>query len=93
MSKDFRFSTIKVLIEKEHIKTFNDIYNYIPKSNLARELNMNTDRMTQLMEHPEKFTLEKLVKIAGVLDVDFKTILELVYQQLQENKKKIKTKK
>lgn len=87
MSKDKRYNTLKNLISGGYIKTFGEIFDTIPKSVVAADLGMNNVRFTKLMHNPVGFLVNDLFRIAALIDIDEKAILDLVYNQHVQDKK------
>lgn len=73
------------MIEKQHIITFSQIIDYVPKSVIAAELKTNTTRLTRLLADPLRFNLYELKVIAKRIGVPVEKLIELVF--LQEKSK------
>ncbi|HEY4063130.1 MAG TPA: hypothetical protein VGM30_14590 [Puia sp.] len=90
MSKrDTRYDLIEPMIATGKITSFNDIFKYIPKTVVARDLGKKVDRFSELMVRVDKFTLEDLFIIARFCSIDEITILTLVKAEYLKNKSKI----
>ena len=77
-----------------HIKYFREIFDSLPKSVLYKDLGMNNQRFTQLMNNVELFTLNDLFRIADLIETDKKNILDIAYAQYQiDSTKKTSSKK
>lgn len=87
MSKDKRYITVKNLISGGYIKAFQDIFDTLPKSVVARDLGMNNTRFTKLKNNVDLFSLRELFRFASYLEVDDMVLVDLVYQQFRANKK------
>jgi hypothetical protein len=79
---DQRYSTIKVLIQSGHIKTFSAIFDFIPKTVVYRDLGVNFNRFSRAIIDPARFTLAELRTLAEFFDVDTKKMIELAYEQM-----------
>lgn len=88
MSKDKRYIIVKNLIEGGHITLFRDIFDVLPKSILYKDLGMNNERFSNLMNHVEHFLLNDLFRIADLIEVDKSRILDIVYNQYKKDQKK-----
>jgi hypothetical protein len=88
MAKDRRYIYVKHLIADGHIKSFQDIFKAIPKSVVARDLGINNVRFSKLMHNVELFVLKELYRFAEFIEIEGKTLLDMVDQQHTENKKK-----
>lgn len=87
MTKDRRYKTVNNLISSGYIKTFREILDTIPKSTIARDLGMHHQTFTKLTAHPERFTFKDAFRIAALLEVEDKVMLNLIYNQYQSDKK------
>jgi hypothetical protein len=85
MEKDHRYNIARLFIEKGEIKTINQIFDYIPKSVVSRELKTNNNRFTRLIRDPLAFKLIELSKIAKAIGVETKVLVNLALQD--ENKR------
>jgi hypothetical protein len=81
MERDPRYMAVKILIEGRHITEFKQIFTHVPKTIMAHDLGTNNNRMTRLITNVDQFTLGQLYKISELLDVDYKTIFDLVHSQ------------
>lgn len=87
MSKDKRYGTVKNLISGGFIKTFREITDTLPKTVLAKDLGMHHQTLSKLLDNPEGFTFKDAFRIAALLGVDDKTVIDLVYNQCEADKK------
>lgn len=90
MIKDKRYKTIKNLIESGHITLFREIFDTLPKSIVYKDLGMNNDRFTNLMNNVELFLLNDLFRIADLIETEKRNILEAVYNQYLADNKNVK---
>ncbi len=92
MTKDKRYKTVKNLITDGHIKSFDEIFDTLPKSIVYKDLGMNNNRFNFLLENIDHFDLKDIFRIAALIEIDEKVLLDLTYKQYQLNKKnKIKS--
>lgn len=87
MEKDERYRAVKRLIEKGDITEFNEMFTYIPKTVVARDLGAAPARFSEKMNLIEKFTLQDMFSIAKLLEVESIDILRLADNQYTEQKK------
>jgi hypothetical protein len=87
MAKDRRYITVKNLITAGYINSFREIFDTIPKSVVARDLRMNNARFTRLINDVGSFRLEELFRLAVFLELEGFTIIKLVMQQFELDKK------
>jgi hypothetical protein len=77
---------VKGLIDEERLKTFQDIFIYITKTEVARELGINYTRFLGLTKNPKNLRYSETYAIAKLLKVDAKSISRLVHNQLDARK-------
>jgi hypothetical protein len=87
--KDSRYYLIKPMITEGRIISFNDIFKFIPKTIVARDIGKKVDRFTELMHKVEKFTLEELFLIAKFCEIDKGQIIQLIQEEYAKNKNNI----
>lgn len=92
MARDRRYKNVKNLITAGYVIAFREIFDIIPKSVVARDLGMNNTRFSTLIANVDKFLLKDLFLIASFIDIDEQTLVNLILQQYQLDKK-IKRKK
>lgn len=86
--RDARYDIIKSLLRDGKVRTFSDIFLYVPKTIVARDLGTKVDRFTKLMNKVESFTLEEIFTIGKFCNMDEKEMLSLVMDEYYKNKKK-----
>jgi len=76
-----------------HIRNFQDLFKFIPKSVIARDLGMNNTRFSKLIQNVDDFILRDLFRLAELFEIDDLALLNLVHQQYladKKSKKKVK---
>jgi hypothetical protein len=91
LNKDPRFAVVGHFIQNGKIRSFDDIFLYIPKSTVRLEIKTNNDRFTRLINQPLQFKVIELSKIAKACGIETKQLLDLVL--LHEEPKKHKPNK
>jgi hypothetical protein len=71
---DHRYEAMKILIEKKTIKRVSDIFQYIPRMIVARDLGQPYSLFVNNINPPWKLTLEELTELAGLLGVSIDII-------------------
>ena len=84
--RDHRYDLIKPMVETGKIMFFNDIFKYIPKTVVAKDLGKKVDRFNTLMSRVEEFMLSDLFIIAGFFEIDEDDIVRLVMIDYKKNK-------
>jgi len=88
MIKDYRYNVVRILFEQGEIKTFAQIFDYIPKTVVGSELRTNNNRITLLIKDPLRFKLVELIKIANIIGIDPDVLVMMALQGAQNKKKK-----
>jgi len=81
MIRDPRYGAVKALIESGHIKSIQDIFQFIPKTTIYRELGINFNRFVRAIVDPSIFRMGELVKLAEIFEVDPKRMIDMAYEQ------------
>ena len=89
IKRDHRYDLIKPMIESGKIESFNDIFKYIPKTVVAKDLGKKVDRFNALMSRVEQFMLEDLFIVAGFFEIDEDEMIRLVMIDYRKNKREI----
>lgn len=79
---DHRYSTIRPMLDLGRIKSFADIFTYLPKSVVAADLGKNLKRFNQLLLHVEYFPIKDLVAIASLCGLTRMEMFRLIDQEL-----------
>ena len=87
MSRDHRYDLIRSLYDRGKIVAFNDIFKYIPKTVVARDLGKKVDRFNKLISKVGGFTLDDLALIGKFCDLEDAIILELAIKEYTLQKK------
>lgn len=87
MAKDHRYKVVKVLIESGEIKTFQQIFDFIPKRVVYSDLGLNYARFQRLFIHPDLFTMRELITLAGLIDTDPKSLIYMAMPKKPPGKK------
>lgn len=90
---DQRYTTIKVLVESGHITTFRQIFNYIPKTIVYKDLRVNFKRFSKAILNPSGLSLGELRTLAEFFDMDTKKLIDMAYMQTLTSKSKTKRSK
>ena len=94
MARDERYKNVKNLIETGRITALREIFSYkaIPKTVVAKDLGMHHVTFNKLLSVPQRFTFEDAFHLATLLDTDKKNIMNLIYNQCEEDRKKARKK-
>jgi hypothetical protein len=86
VNRDPRYHLVLSMYEKGHVRSFNDIFRYVPKTVVAKNLGTKVDRFTKLMKRVEKFTLEDIVLIGTFCDMSLDIMTELWKEEFRRQK-------
>jgi hypothetical protein len=86
IKRDDRYDVIKPMVESGQLVSFNQIFKYIPKTIVAKDLGKKVDRFNVLMSHVEEFRLKELFRIGQYCKIDDWTILKLIMHDHQHSK-------
>lgn len=90
MNRDKRLDSIRILIESGHITEFKQIFHYIPKSVIGKHLRTNNPRMSRLVLRVDELTVQEIVSISHLIEVDFNQLNNIVFRQYFNDQKKRK---
>lgn len=88
--KDIRYTLIRPMYDRGLVKGLRDIFKYIPKTVVARDVRLALDAFNDLLEHPGKWQLSRLFEIAANCGLTEREIGNLVIVDY-ERMKKVKT--
>jgi len=86
--KDHRYKLLKILFQGGDIKTFSDIYKYIPKTVIKEDIGTSGTRMDRLMKDPSGFRLQELNRLAGLIGCDVKSFVLMALAEGYDQYKK-----
>ena len=66
MFKNPRYGAVKVLIETGHITSIRDIFQFIPKTTVYKDLGINFNRFERAIADPSIFKMQELVDLADM---------------------------
>ena len=83
MSKyaDPRYDCVRVLIETGYITSVSQIFEFIPKTTVYRDLGVNFNRFNRAIKDPSIFRMQELIILAELFEVDAKKLIDMAYQQ------------
>ncbi len=77
MHKDVRYKAVRDLIKTNSITEFGQIFDTLPKTVIAKVLRKNTNRIDDLMDHPEELRYKEIKMISSFLDVPCSMVIRL----------------
>jgi len=82
------YNTTKLLIEGNQIKEFRQIFDYVPKSTVYKDLGINYTRFTRAVKNIPEFKLQEIYHLARLINIDEKILLDLAHAQHVADKKR-----
>jgi len=70
------------MLDQGRIKSFTDIFTYLPKSVLAADLGKNLKRFNELLLHVEGFSVKDLIIIANLCGLTRMEMFRLIDEEL-----------
>lgn len=86
MVKDQRYNLIKPMIEHDRIEDLKDIFKYIPKTVVAKDLGINNNRFSDLLKTPKNLRVYDLVRLADLCGITLRQIFDLITTELEREK-------
>ncbi len=90
LKRDERYKIIRALHTAGMIKSFKDIFSYIPKTVVATDLGKKVDRFNVLINRVDKFTIEELYTIGMFCDLSLSEMLKLAEEEFLKQRAEIK---
>lgn len=87
-AKDTRYELISTMMKDGKVKEFNDIFKFIPKTVVAKDLGKKVDRFTDLMDNVGGFTLEEIFELADLCDLTKAQMYQLMEAAYMTHKKR-----
>lgn len=86
MHKDNRYDVIKVMIEAGKITEFSQLFEYIPKSVMAIDLNSSYRRLTRLGKQLDKLEMGEMHAISKLVGIRMDVVYALAEKQFLAKK-------
>ncbi|WP_276484071.1 hypothetical protein [Paraflavitalea pollutisoli] len=86
MHKDNRYDVIKVMIEAGKITEFSQLFEYIPKSVMAIDLNSSYRRLSRLAKQLDKLEMGELYAISKLVGIRMEVVYGLAEKQFLARK-------
>ena len=85
--KDRRYKTVNRLIKGGHLDTFKEIFDTLPKSVMAGDLGKHNVAFTRLINNTQLLRVLDISKIAALLDIEERVLLDLILKQQKGDRK------
>jgi hypothetical protein len=77
VNRDPRYLLIPTMYQRGRVKSFNDIFEYIPKTVVAGDLGIKVTRFNNLMSRVENFVIRDVMLIGSFCELNLDVVLEL----------------
>jgi len=84
--RDARYKLVRFRFNEGKLKKFSDIILLVPKSIIADDLGKKKERFTQLMEHPEGFTVKELLLVGRFCALTLPEMLQIIEEDCKSFK-------
>jgi hypothetical protein len=81
------YLTVKLLIEAGSLADFKSIFDHIPKTTVNKDLGINYNRFSKLIDDPTGFKIEELITLSFLIGVNEQSVVDLVMKQYSATKK------
>lgn len=92
IEKDKRYGLIQPMLDAGRIRLFQELFDYIPKTIVAKDLGINNVRFSRLMIEVDEFSLKDLLRLADFMEIEPMVLLKLVIDQRTKTMKAKKDK-
>ena len=86
---DQRYTAIHDALKKGNITRFVQLLDYLPESEFAALLSLDSKGLAQLIRDPELMQVKQLATLAEVFNVDYRDLLPLLIQHNNDSKNSI----
>jgi hypothetical protein len=83
MVKDRRYKVVRRLLDGGDIKAFREIFEYLPKSTLIRDMGQNYSTFNGKILNPHRFTLLDLFRMSEWFELEPEELLTLMKAEVR----------
>lgn len=76
--KPFKYKDVKIMFEEGKLKRLDDVFIYIHKSTVAKDLGKKRDTLNRLLENADRFTLRDIRSLAELCGLNLEEMLTLI---------------
>jgi hypothetical protein len=76
--KSLKYKDVKIMFEEGKLKRLDDIFIYVNRSTVARDLGKKRDTLNRLLENVDRFTLRDIRSIAELCGLTLEEMLTLI---------------
>ena len=89
MGKDRRYDVLAKLINTNNLNTFNEIFDIVPRSVVARDLGKNSADINKIAKDVQRLSVRHIFQLATFAQIDATGIFDLINNQYLENKERV----
>jgi hypothetical protein len=82
--KDFKYKDVKMMFEEGKLQLLEDIFIYVNKSTVAKDLGKKRDTLNRLINRVERFTFRDIRSLAELCGLSLDEMLTLVKAQMDK---------
>ena len=80
--RDGRYSTVKVLLDAGKVKSMKDLFIFMPKTIVFKDLGVNFNRFCRAINDPSGFRIAEIFVLADLFGVEPKVLLDIAYNDI-----------
>ena len=85
--KDQRYNHVLSVWKAGDLTSFSKIFSIVPKSIVSVDLGLNYGRFARKLNNPDLLSFSEIIKMAQLFNLDYRVIVGLVLQAIDEKKK------
>lgn len=82
--RTFKYKDVKMMFEEGKLQRIEDIFDYVNKSTVAKDLGKKRDTLNRLLENADRFSFRDIRSLAELCGLTLNEILPLVNAQLEK---------
>lgn len=82
------YKILKLLVQNRQISTFEEIFEIISRTRLARDAKIHYNRLGNKVRNPEKFTVKDIRTLAKLIDIDPLVLFSFIWPLAEKKSRK-----
>lgn len=74
------------MIESNKLKSLDELYDIVPITTIRQDIGINYYKSRKRVENPGAYTIEECMKLAALIEVDYKIVMQIVAQDFLNKK-------
>jgi hypothetical protein len=87
MANEKRYTVVKNQILGGYLKTLREVFDIVPKTVVAKDMKIHNMRFADLIDNVQLFKLDEIYRLAALIGIDEKPLLDIVHAQYMQDKK------